>query len=178
MARDETAGPGTHGAAGGLMRVAFEAIDARDLEALATLWDDHTVDVFLALQREVVGERDLRDFFTEMFTAVPDLAFTTEEIHEVDETIAVGQWHLVGTFSGGPFQGIEPTGRPLDLRGIDVMRFEGGVLRRNDVYFDGLAFARQVGLLPAAGSPADRAMMSAFNGLTGARRSVASWLGR
>lgn len=41
--------------------------------------------------------------------------------------------------------GIEVTGRAA-LRGIDVMRFEGGVLRHKDVYYDGLTFARQVRL--------------------------------
>jgi steroid delta-isomerase-like uncharacterized protein len=155
-----------------LMRRAFEALAARDLDALSTPWDERTLDVFVALGLEVVGRDALRDFFAEMFAAVPDLDFVVEEIHDVDESVAVGQWHLTGTFSGGPFQGIEPTGRRIEIRGIDVMRFEDGVLRRNDVYYDGLAFARQIGLLPAADSVADRGMLSAFNTLTKVKRGV------
>jgi predicted ester cyclase len=157
-----------------LMRRAFEAIAARDIDELAVSWDERTLVVLVALQLEVVGATDLRDFFEEMFTAVPDLDLVIEEIHGVDGTVAVGQWHLTGTFSGGPFQGIEPTGRRVDLRGIDVMRFEGRILRRNDIYYDGLTFARQIGLLPIAGSPADRGMRNTFNALTRARRRVRS----
>jgi steroid delta-isomerase-like uncharacterized protein len=162
----------TRSQASELMRRTFEALAARDLDALSTLWDERTLDVFVALGLEVVGRDALRDFFAEMFAAVPDLDFAIEEIHDVDESVAVGQWHLTGTFSGAPFQGIEPTGRRIELRGIDVMRFEDGLLRRNDIYYDGLAFARQVGLLPAADSAADRGMLSAFNALTKVKRRV------
>jgi steroid delta-isomerase-like uncharacterized protein len=161
-----------------LMQQAFEAIAAGDIDGLVPLWDERTLDVFVALGLEVVGRADLRAFFEQMFAAVPDLEFVVEEILEVDETVAVGQWHLTGTFSGGPFQGIEPTGRRLDLRGIDVMRFDGGILRRNDIYYDGLSFARQIGMLPSADSSADRGMRHAFNTLTRSRRRVRSWVGR
>lgn len=173
-----TATEGATRAASELMRASFDAIAAQDLERLAAVWDDRSTDVFLALGIEVTGVTELRAFFAELFTAVPDLQFTVEAIHDVDETTAVGQWRIQGTFSGGPFQGIEPTGRPVDLRGIDVMRFEGGVLRHNDVYYDGLTFARQVGLLPAADSAADRAMLAGFNALTKARDAVRSGLSR
>lgn len=160
-----TTATGTRRAAD-LMRDAFDAITAKDLDRLAEVWDHRTADNFIALQLEVIGEADLRAFFEETFTALPDLQFTTEQIHDVDENTAVGQWRLSGTFSGGPFQGIEPTGKHIELRGIDVMTFEDGVLRHNDVYYDGLSFARQIGMLPTADSTADRAMTASFNALT------------
>lgn len=94
-----------------LMRDAFEGLAAKDLDRLAEIWDHRTTDNFVALQLEVIGEADLRAFFEEVFTALPDLQFTTEQIHDVHENTAVGQWRLCGTFSGGPFQGIEPTGK-------------------------------------------------------------------
>lgn len=161
-----------------LMGRAFDAIATRDLDELAQIWDEDSTDVFVALDLTVTGEGELRLFFGELFTAVPDLNFTTEAIHETSDDVAVGQWRMSGTFSGGPFQGIEPTGKHLTLRGIDVMRFEGGVLRHNDVYYDGLSFARQIGLLPDADSGADRALLSAFNAATKARQAVKKRLGR
>lgn len=167
-----TSSDSTQQRASELMREAFQAIDARDLDRLAAVWDDQTTDVFLALGIEITGVAGLRAFFAELFAAVPDLRFTTEAIHDVDGTTAVGQWRIQGTFTGGPFQGIEPTGKPVDLRGVDVMRFEDGILRHNDVYYDGLTFARQVGLLPAADSAADRAMLAGFNALTKAKDAV------
>lgn len=152
-----------------LMRGAFEAIAAHDLDRLATVWDDRTTDDFVALGTVVTGQSALRAFFAEFFAAFPDLEMTVEDIHDVDENTAVGQWRMAGNFTGGPFQGIEPTGRHVDVRGIDVMRFENGKLRHTDVYYDGLSFARQIGLLPAAESRADRAMVTGFNALTRAR---------
>jgi ketosteroid isomerase-like protein len=91
-----------------LMRQAFEALAARDLAALSALWDERTLDVFVALGLEVVGRDPLRDFFAEMFAAFPDLDFVIEEIHDVDESVAVGQWHLTGTFSGAPSRASSP----------------------------------------------------------------------
>lgn len=155
-----------------LMREAFDAITAKDLDRLAALWDERSTDDFVALGTIVTGETALRGFFGELFDAMPDLHMTLESVHDVDEHIAVGQWRLEGDFTGGPFQGIEPTGRHVELRGIDVMRFEDGKLRHNDVYYDGLSFTRQIGLLPAAESRADRAMLTGFNALTRARRAV------
>jgi predicted ester cyclase len=155
-----------------LLHEEYDGVSARDLDRMARFWDDHSVQVFLPLQLEVVGDRQLRSFFGELFAAVPDLRFVTEAIHGVDEHTAVGQWWLSGTFTGGPFQGIEPTGRRVQLRGVDVVRFEHGLMRTNEVYYDGLTFARQVGLLPAARSSADRGMLLAFNAMSRVRRLV------
>ena len=161
-----------------LMGGAFDAIAAHDLDRLAELWDERSTDVFVALDLTVTGERDLRLFFGQLFSAFPDLKFVTESVHAVSDEVAVGQWRISGTFSGGPFQGIEPTGKPVEFRGVDVMRFEGDTLRHNDVYYDGLSFARQIGMLPAADSAGDRAMTAAFNTATKARKMMKDRLGR
>ena len=159
-----------------LMRQAFDALAAKDLDRLAEVWDDQTVDHFLALNKEVRGVAELRAFFAETFTALEDMRFTVEAVHDVSDTVAIGQWRLQGTFSGGRFQGIDPTGRPVDLRGIDVMAFVDGILRHNTIYYDDLAFARQIGMLPAEGSGTDRAILSIFNATTTIRKTVAERL--
>lgn len=155
------------------MRAAFEGVDAHDSERVTQFGDEQTYLDFVVLG-PVVGRTSIRAFFDELFRAFPDLRFEIERILDVDDDTAVGQWRASGTFTGGVFQEIEPTGRRLDIRGIDVMEFEDGVLRRNTVYYDGLAFARQIGLLPTEGSAADRAMLAAFNGLTKAKAAVRS----
>ena len=68
-----------------------------------------------------------------------------------------------GTFTGGPFQGILPTGRRAEIRGADVMEISGGLIQHNTIYYDGAAFARQIGMLPSRGSRADRALLAALN---------------
>ena len=148
-----------------LMDRSLRAIAAKDLEALRACWHDDLVEDFVVLG-PVEGKEAAASFFAELFQALPDMEFTIENIMGVDATTAVGQWRMRGTFSGGKFQGLEPTGGTIDLRGIDVMEFTDGLLRHNTIYYDGLAFARQVGLLPAAGSRGDRGLMAAFNGFT------------
>jgi len=162
----------SHPPANELIREVFAAFEARDVDRMLLLWDEHTHYLFVPLHLDLDGPADLRPFFQEMFTALPDLQHVVEEIHEVNESVAIGQWHLTGTFSGGRFQGIEPGGQRIGFRGIDVMRFEGGIVRRNDVYYDGLTFARQIGLVPSADSTADRGMLHAFNLVTKARRRL------
>jgi len=156
---------------GAMMRQLFEAVAAKDIDGLAARWDEDTYDDFVALNKVVTGTVALRAFFTEYFAAVEDADFEIQAIHEHGDT-AIGQWRLRGTFSGGPFNGIHPTGKPVDLRGIDVMRFEDGIVRSNTVYYDGLGFARQIGLLPADGSRADRVMLAAFNTVTGTTAAI------
>jgi hypothetical protein len=73
------------------------------------------------------------------------------------------KWQARATFMGAPFQGIRPTGRPVQLRGLDFFEIEDGLIRRNTVFYDGASFARQIGMLPHEGSPMDRAMIALFN---------------
>ena len=46
------------------------------------------------------------------------------------------------------------------------MSVEDGLLVHNTIYYDGLAFARQIGMLPSAGSKTDTAMLASFNATT------------
>jgi hypothetical protein len=82
---------------------------------------------------------------------------------------------MTGHFSGGPFQGIDPTGRRVEMRGLDLLEIEDGLIVGNTAYYDGMSFARQIGLMPPEDSGAERAMKSAFNAATRARRAVADW---
>jgi hypothetical protein len=52
------------------------------------------------------------------------------------------------------------------------MEIDGGLIRRNTIYYDGATMARQVGLLPSKGSLADRALLAMFNLRTRAARLV------
>jgi steroid delta-isomerase-like uncharacterized protein len=149
-------------------RAAFDAVGRRDPDGIVELGEVDYVDDFVAVG-EFCGRDAVRDFFRQTFAAFPDLTMTVDRI-VADEGSAVVQWHLSGTFSGGPFQGIRPTGRRVELRGVDVMEIADGLIQRNTIYYDGASFARQIGLLPGQGSRADRSLLSAFNALARLRR--------
>lgn len=149
----------------------FDALKGQDLDAVMALEHPDVVDDFVVLGR-LEGRQAVRDFFSGLFAAFPD--FRIEMLDVVgDDTRAVVQWHAHGTFTGAPFQGIHATGRSVDLRGCDVMTFDEGRLRSNTIYYDGLTFARQIGLLPREGSAADRAITAAFNAGTDVRARLA-----
>ncbi len=158
---------------GQLVRESFESIfDRRDVDAVRPLWTESSVDHFLALGIDARGPEQLAAFFRELLAAIPDLDMTIENIVE-DDRHGIVQWSVTGTFDGGPFQGIEPTGKRITLRGCDVFRFtEDGMLDENTIYYDGAEFARQIGMLPPRDSVADRGMAGAFNALTRARRRL------
>jgi hypothetical protein len=89
-----------------------------------------------------------------------------------DEGHAVIQWRGSGTFTGEPFNGIEPNGRRIELRVVELMEIEDGEIVRNTIYYDGAAFARQVGMMPEQESGAEKAMIAGFNALTKARKAI------
>jgi steroid delta-isomerase-like uncharacterized protein len=149
-------------------RAAFEAVSSRDPDGIVEFGAEDYVDDFVAVG-QFRGREAIRDFFREVFAAFPDFQMTVDRI-VTDDSAAVVQWHLSGTFSGTPFQGVHPTGRRVELRGVDVMEIAGGLIRRNTIYYDGASFARQIGLLPAQGSRADRSLVAAFNAATKLRR--------
>ena len=152
-------------------RAIFEAIGKKHLDdAFAYLADD-AVDDFVAIGR-FEGKVAIRRFFDELFVAFPTFEMTVERIVG-DDTSAVVQWRATGDFTGGQFQGVEPTGRHVEIRGVDVMEITDGAVRHNTIYYDGAAFARQIGMLPAAGTSMDRAVLSAFNAVTRLRKRSA-----
>jgi steroid delta-isomerase-like uncharacterized protein len=152
-------------------RATFDAVIAKDLHGIVAGGAPDYVDDFVPVGA-FQGHEAIQGFFRETFAAFPDFEMAVERI-VADGSSAVVQWHLRGTFSGGPFLGIQPTGRRIDVRGVDVMEIADGLIRRNTIYYDGASFARQVGLLPAQGSRGDRTLISVFNVGSRLRRAVA-----
>lgn len=149
----------------------FDALAARDADAVTRAWAAEGVNDLVPLG-VFRGPAAIRALFEEMFAAMPDLVFTVERIIADDKAASV-QWRAVGSFSGAPFRGLEANGRRVDLRGSDCLEIEDGKIVHNTGVFDGAAFARQIGMLPAEDSGADRAIRAGFNTVTKLRRTVA-----
>ena len=149
----------------------FEALARRDIEAMAALWAPDGTD-HIAGQVDAVGPSGVREYFTELFAAFPDFALTVRSTVAEGDRTAV-HWTATGTHLG-PFWGVEPTGARVELEGIDLLEVRDGRLVRNDAVADSLSVARQVGLLPRAGSAAEQRLFGAFNAKTKMeRRAVA-----
>ena len=149
----------------------FDAIARRDVEAMAALWAPDGVD-HIASQVDAVGPAGVREYFTELFAAFPDLDTEVRSMVTEGDTTAV-HWVATGT-NVGTLWGVEPTGARASFEGIDMLRERDGLLVRNDAVADALSVARQIGVLPAGGSAAEQRLFGAFNAKTRVeRRAVA-----
>jgi steroid delta-isomerase-like uncharacterized protein len=153
-----------------VVRSYYEAMAGRDPDAIAAHYAEDGVHEVVPLG-VFRGREAVRSLFREIVSAVPDVETTIERMVADTQRAAV-EWRLTGSFTGGPFQGIDPTGRRIELRGVDLLEVEGGELKRGTVYYDGAEFARQVGMLPPQDSGAERAMKGALNAVTRVRNAV------
>jgi steroid delta-isomerase-like uncharacterized protein len=151
----------------------FDAISRRDTAGMVEHWREDGIDDMVPAE-VLRGRREIARFFGELFAAVPDVELTVTRLVAGERQAAV-EWRMGGHFTGTPFQGIEATGRAIEIRGLDLLEVEDGQIVSNTAYYDGMDFARQVGLMPPQDSGAERAMKNAFNAATKVRRAVADW---
>jgi hydroxyacylglutathione hydrolase len=153
----------------------FDALGAHDLDAALACWKPGAVDRLVG-QQELTAPDGIRTYFAELFEAFPD--FKLEVIDEVaggDKTAV--RWRASGTFAGpGTFQGFTPNGAKISIEGCDVVTAspeqDGELIVRNDAYIDTGDLARQLGMLPAAGSAAETRLTKAAN----LRTRVQNWV--
>jgi steroid delta-isomerase-like uncharacterized protein len=153
------------------VRSYLEAMNNRDAAAMVAHWREDGVEDIVAVG-VLRGPDELRDYFSSLFAAMPDATTTITRLVAGEQSCAV-EWRLEATLNGEPFMGIEPTGKHVEIRGFDLIEVEDGQIVSNTAYFDGMSIARQIGMLPADGSGADRAMKGAFNAATKLRRALA-----
>jgi steroid delta-isomerase-like uncharacterized protein len=143
-----------------LIRWAFEdCLNSHDTTPLLPFWTDETVERFP--DETCRGAEAIAGYFARVWKGVADFRMEIRALVEQGDHVFV-HWHLTGTHTG-PFNGIEATGRAIALDGMDHFVLRDGRVLSNDVVFDQMAIGRQLGLLPPDGSPADRALKSAFN---------------
>src|SRR3954470_4049074 len=143
----------------------FEAINRRDVEGMVALWKPGGRE-FIRGQVDTKAPGGVRDFFTELFGAVPDFDLQVQDM-VVEKDRAAVRWRATGTFCGEtPFKGLEPNGARLELEGTDVLQIDDGLIAANDAFSDAMAFARQIGMMPAEGSAAEERAFKLFNRAT------------
>jgi hydroxyacylglutathione hydrolase len=132
----------------------FAALGAHDLDAAAECWAPGAVDRLVG-QRVLVAPDQLKEYFEELFAAFPDFELEVLGTTTYRNRTAV-TWSAQATFAGpGRFQGFEPNGARIVIEGCDVVSVADGLISHNDAYLDSGDIARQLGLLPPAGSAAE-----------------------
>jgi predicted ester cyclase len=95
------------------------------------------------------GREGFREFWNTITSAFPDAH--VEPRHEVvDDEHVVVAYTLTGTHEG-EFVGIAPTGKKIEINGIQIGRFEGGKLVERWGSSDELGIMKQLGAEPQTG---------------------------
>jgi steroid delta-isomerase-like uncharacterized protein len=152
------------------VRSYFDALGRRDSRAMAEHWSEEGVADIVPLG-VLRGRKEIIGLFRDLFAALPELETTVTRIVAGEHEAAV-EWRMSGRFTGQAFQGVQPTGTRVEWRGIDLIEVADGKNTSVTAYYDGMSFARQIGLMPALGSGPERAMKGAFNAATRLRRAV------
>lgn len=148
--------------AGRVARAYFEAVAARDLDAMTGFYEPGGTGEIHGLV-ELTVPHTFRAWFANLFAAFPDFRFEILDVVAEGEKAAV-RWRATGTFDGNTrFEGMDPTGARVDLSGCDMLTIRNGRIHRNEAYMNGAQMAQQLGALPPAGSAPERAMLAALN---------------
>ncbi|MWV51330.1 ester cyclase [Rathayibacter sp. VKM Ac-2803] len=124
-----------------------EAVNAGDFAAFDELVAPDSVDHDPA-PGQAAGPEGYAAFFGELRTAFPDMALAVEKLVADEDSVAFA-YTLTGTHTG-VFQGFEPTGRAISIRGMQISSFVDGRLAERWGSSDELGILKQLGLAPAA----------------------------
>jgi hydroxyacylglutathione hydrolase len=148
----------------------FEAIGARELEAAVAMWAPGGRENVRG-QVDAVAPEGVREFIGGLLDAFPDLRFEVISTTTEGERCAV-QYRVSGTFAGpASLNGIAPTGDHVEIEGIDLLTVRDDLIESNDAFPDSISLPRQIGMMPAQGTAAERRLAGAFNAKTHARNA-------
>jgi steroid delta-isomerase-like uncharacterized protein len=126
-----------------------ERYNASDLDGVMELYAEDAVQVMPDGTFE--GWSAVRERLAQELDGFTDLKHTVRSFIEEGETFA-DEWTFVGTHTG-PFRlpdgrELRPTGKRVEIRGMEVVRVRDGKIVLNSLYYDTMAVAVQLGLVP------------------------------
>ena len=116
-----------------------------------------------ALPEPARGIAAVQEFMRASFRTFPDLRFGEQD--PVHRSVAGDQvatsWTMTGTMLGpADPPGFAPTGKAMVVDGVDLWQMRDGKIARYRAYYDLNDLVRQLGIIPAEGSRAERATVA------------------
>jgi steroid delta-isomerase-like uncharacterized protein len=126
-----------------------ERYNAGDLDTVMDLYAEDAVQ--LMPDGTFEGRSKIRERLARELAAVPDVHFEFVSFVEQGDAFA-DEWTFVGTHTG-PLtlpDGTElpPTGKRVEMKGMELVRVRDGKIVVDNLYYDNLALAVQLGLVP------------------------------
>lgn len=121
----------------------YTAMSARDMEACVKLLDRSFVD-HSTMPGQQPGVEGFRQMMGEMFSAFPDVHATI--LHVVAEGDMVATLSQMTGTNTGPFMAGKPTGKKIDVMGIDWVRIKNGKITEHWGYMDMGKFMSDLGM--------------------------------
>ncbi|MGI4790486.1 MAG: ester cyclase [Janthinobacterium lividum] len=122
-----------------------EAVNSGNLSALRDLVAPDAVDHDPA-PNQGLGPEGFITFFTMMRTAFPDLKIAVEHMVADEDNVSFA-YRVTGTHSGD-FMGFPATGRQINIRGMQITRFENGKQVERWGSSNELGLLQQIGAVP------------------------------
>lgn len=129
------------------------------IAAYGEAWNRHDVEAILAMHTEdsvfenhtsggkAVGKAAIRAILEGVFAAFPDIRFEARRTY-VRDGVVTQEWTAAGTLAIPYTRGaatVQPTGRKVSWKGVDVIPFDGELVARKDVYVDSMEFLKALG---------------------------------
>ncbi len=125
----------------------YDAMNRGDWEEIRDAVDpdfiDHELDPTMGLPE---GREGVEAWMAMLREALPDLRMDVHDLIAEGDRI-VARVRITGT-NTGPFMGMPPTGRKVDVQTIDILRFEDGVAKEHWGVTDNQRMMEQLGLAP------------------------------
>jgi predicted ester cyclase len=131
-------------------RLTRAATEEHSVEAVVDCYADDVV-LVTPDAGEIHGRDGAGDYWRPLLEALPDASYEGHRQYEVGDT-AIDEGWLTGIHTG-PFrlpdgQTIEPTGRQVRLRSVDLATVGGSRIKEHHLYFDQMEFLDQLGVSP------------------------------
>ena len=124
----------------------YDLLSAGDVDGFAEALADDFVE-HEELPGGAPGKEGTMAFFRGFIAAFPDLRITPEDILSSGDKV-VARATATGT-NQGPFMGMPPTGKPIEVQLIDIIRFaDDGLAREHWGVFDSMKMMQQLGVVP------------------------------
>lgn len=119
-----------------------ESLNAGEVDAAVSSFAEDVVDHDPAPDQEP-GREGFRNFWRTMLTAFPDARIEPSHLAADEDHVTVA-YTLTGTHQG-EFQGIAPTGKAIEISGVQLARFEEGRIVERWGSSDELGILKQLG---------------------------------